>query len=167
MDIYIRICWLNDSRSHYILLLDKMAYKGYGPNKKRGWSGRFRAYEGSYHHTGVIMPIFMSKYPKITLAWHLSDHRRERRGQIEAATKDHGGGSKDQVSRLDYPGLAPLRIGHRLNSGGRKEATRGSVQPLKEVAVIAGNRKTKFRVRLPWLGTMEWKTKFQGQITLA
>ena len=42
----------------------------YEPNKKRGWSGRFNAYEGSYHHSGVIMPIFMSKYPKVEMAWH-------------------------------------------------------------------------------------------------
>ena len=42
----------------------------YEPNKKRSWSGRFNAYEGSYHHSGVIMPIFMSKYSKVELAWH-------------------------------------------------------------------------------------------------
>ena len=52
---------------------DKKPYTmEYGPNSKRGWSGRFRAYEGKFHHTGVVMPIFMSKYPKVTMAWHQS-----------------------------------------------------------------------------------------------
>ena len=81
----------------------------------------------------------------------LSDHRRERRGQIEAANKDHSGGRrdplgrnvatekdttkaeeishKDQVRGLNVSNLAPLRIGYRLNIGGRKEATTGPVQP--------------------------------------
>jgi len=40
------------------------------PHKKRKWTERFRAKGGNFHHTGVVMPIFQSKFPKATLPWN-------------------------------------------------------------------------------------------------
>jgi hypothetical protein len=33
-------------------------------HNKRKWSERFNGLEGKFHHSGIVMPIFMSKYPK-------------------------------------------------------------------------------------------------------
>merc|ERR1711962_967293 len=43
-------------------------------NKARKWSERFAALEGKFHHTGVVMPLFMSKWPKPKFAWHHPTH---------------------------------------------------------------------------------------------
>ena len=42
----------------------------FGPHKDRKWKERYRAYEGNFHHTGIVFPVFMSKWPKTTLPWH-------------------------------------------------------------------------------------------------
>jgi len=50
---------------------DKLPYTyKFDVHKKRKWSERFNALEGKFHHTGVVMPLFMSKYPKETMPWH-------------------------------------------------------------------------------------------------
>merc|ERR1719320_1050902 len=40
------------------------------PHKDRKWKERFKAYEGNYHHTGIVFPVFQSKWLKTTLPWH-------------------------------------------------------------------------------------------------
>ena len=42
----------------------------WGPHKKRKWAARWRRSEGSFHHTGVVFPIFMSGWNKPEMAFH-------------------------------------------------------------------------------------------------
>ena len=30
----------------------------FGPHKDRKWKERYRAYEGNFHHTGIVFPVF-------------------------------------------------------------------------------------------------------------
>ena len=39
------------------------------PHKDRKWNLRLNSKE-PFHHTGIVMPVFQSKYPKVTHPWH-------------------------------------------------------------------------------------------------